>query len=125
MSDPKQQTRPVVDQKTGVEAVIEPIKAVGGLVGFAIGFLAAWRSGADLTASALHGLIGAALLWMLAWFVAVYLVRSMMTTHIEEQRRLYTERVEAVRAQAQGRPAPDQQALQGNVPRASLGPPKS
>jgi len=33
--------RPAVDQKAGVEAVVEPIKAVGGLVGFGVGFMAA------------------------------------------------------------------------------------
>src|SRR5262245_46433899 len=98
MSNLPEQQRPAVDQKTGVDAVVEPIKAVGGAAGFAVGFLAAWRSGADVTSSAIHGLVGAALLWMLAWFVAVYLVRAMMAHHIDEQRRLYTERVEAMRA---------------------------
>ena len=29
-----------VDQRTGVEAIVEPIKAIGALLGFAIGFLA-------------------------------------------------------------------------------------
>src|SRR5690242_6672498 len=94
------QERPALDQKSGVQAVVEPIKAAGGLLGFAVGFLAAHRSGADLPGSVEHGLLGAALLWMLAWFLALYLVREMMTGHIEEQRRLYTERVEAARAQS-------------------------
>src|SRR3954452_979919 len=98
-------TKPAVDQKAGVEAVVEPIKAVGGLLGFLVGFLAAHRSGADLTSAAstapparaaMHGLLGAALLWIVAWFLAVYLVREMMTSHVEEQRRMYNERVEAM-----------------------------
>src|SRR3954452_19250766 len=113
------------DQKAGVEAVVEPIKAIGGLVGFGIGFLAAHRSGAELTSSALHGLLGAALLWMVAWFLAVYLVRELMASHIEEQRRMYTERVEAMRAKTQGGAAQPQQALQSGMPRAQLGPPGS
>src|SRR3954467_9869699 len=114
------------DQKAGVEAVVEPIKAIGGLVGFGIGFLAAHRSGADLSSSALHGLLGAALLWMVAWFLAVYLVREMMARHIEEQRRGYNERVEAMRAHRQGGgSASTHPALQGGIPRAQLGPPGS
>src|SRR3954469_15390995 len=113
------------DQKGGVEAVIEPIKAIGGLIGFGVGFLAAHRSGADLTSSTLHGLVGAALLWIVAWFLAVYLVREMMARHIEEQRRLYNERVEAIRARTSSGPAGTPPALQGGIPRAQLGPPGS
>ena len=43
-----------VDQRTGVEAIVEPIKAIGALLGFAIGYLASWRSGADMTGSVIH-----------------------------------------------------------------------
>src|SRR4051794_23018036 len=118
-------TKPAVDQKAGVEAVVEPIKAVGGLLGFLVGFLAAHRSGADLTSAAMHGLLGAALLWIVAWFLAVYLVREMMTSHVEEQRRMYNERVEAMRATVQGGPGPSQPSLGTSVPRAQLGPPGS
>jgi hypothetical protein len=116
-----------IDQKAGVEAVVEPIKAIGGLLGFGIGFMAAHRSGADLTSSAMHGLLGAALLWMLAWFLAVYLVREMMARHIEEQRQMYNERVEAMRALTQGGGAQSSQQtlLPGGMPRAQLGPPGS
>jgi hypothetical protein len=111
-----------VDQRTGVEAIIEPIKAVGALVGFAIGFLASHRSGADLTGSILHGLVGAVLLLGIAWLGAVWLVREMMISHVQEQRRLYEARVEqalnakAAREQARSTPLPPP------VPRASLGP---
>jgi hypothetical protein len=117
--------RPAVDQKAGVEAVVEPIKAVGGLVGFGVGFMAAHRSGADLTSAAMHGLLGAGLLWIVAWFLAVYLVREMMMSHVEEQRRVYNERVEAMRARAQGTSPQSQPTLPTSVPRAQLGPPGS
>jgi hypothetical protein len=111
-----------VDQRTGVEAIIEPIKAVGALVGFAIGFLASHRSGADLTGSILHGLVGALLLTGIAWLGAVWLVREMMISHVQEQRRLYEARVEeaqqakAQREQARATPLPPP------VPRAGIGP---
>ena len=111
-----------VDQRTGVEAIIEPIKAVGALVGFAIGFAASHRSGADLTGSVLHGLIGAVLLLGIAWTAAVWLVREMMIAHVQEQRRLYETRVaealEAKTAREQARATP----LPPPVPRASIGP---
>jgi hypothetical protein len=111
-----------VDQRTGVQAIIEPIKAVGALVGFAIGFLASHRSGADLTGSILHGLVGAVLLLGIAWLGAVWLVREMMISHVQEQRRLYEARVEqalnAKTAREQARATP----LPPPVPRASLGP---
>jgi hypothetical protein len=112
-----------VDQKAGVEAVIEPIKAIGALLGFLVGFLAAHRSGADLTSAAMHGLLGAGLLWIVAWFLAVYLVREMMTSHVEEQRRIYNERVEALRAKAAGSGGQGQAVIPTAVPRAQLGPP--
>jgi hypothetical protein len=118
--------RPAVDQKAGVEAVVEPIKAVGGLVGFLVGFMAAHRSGADLTSAAMHGLLGAALLWVVAWFLAVYLVREMMMSHVEEQRRMYNERVEAMRAaRGTSNPGQSQPTLPTSMPRAQLGPPGS
>src|SRR3954466_8453758 len=118
----KPDTKPEVDQKSGVEAVIEPIKAVGGVLGFLVGFMAAHRSGADLTSAAMHGLLGAALLWVVAWFLAVYLVREMMMSHVEEQRRIYGERVEAMRARSSNAAVPGQPTLPTAVPRAQLGP---
>src|ERR1700712_4954179 len=120
MSSPPN-TEPV-DQKTGVEAIIEPIKAVGALVGFAIGFMASRRSGADLTGCVLHGLLGAVLLLGIAWLGAVWLVREMMISHVQEQRRLYEARVEealqakATREQVRTTPLPPP------VPRVTLGP---
>jgi hypothetical protein len=111
-----------VDQRMGVEAIVEPIKAVGALAGFAIGFLASHRSGADLTGSVLHGLVGAVLLLGIAWMGAVWLVREMMISHVQEQRRLYEARVaeaqhaRAAREQAQATPLPPP------VPRVTIGP---
>jgi hypothetical protein len=111
-----------VDQRTGVEAIVEPIKAMGALLGFAIGYIAAWRSGSDMTGSVIHGLVGAVLLLGIAWLAAVWLVREMMISHVQEQRRLYEARVEesrqaqAARAQAQATPLPPP------VPRVTLGP---
>ena len=111
-----------IDQRTGVEAIIEPIKAVGALVGFAIGFMASRRSGADLTGCVLHGLLGALLLLGIAWLGAVWLVREMMISHVQEQRKLYEARVaEALDAKAQ-RDQARATPLPPPVPRASLGP---
>ena len=64
----------------------------------------------------MHGLLGAALLWIVAWFLAVYLVREMMTSHVEEQRRMYNERVEAMRAALQGGPGQSQPSLAAERP---------
>jgi hypothetical protein len=111
-----------VDQRTGVEAIIEPIKAIGALVGFGVGFMASRRSGADLTGCVLHGLLGAVLLCGIAWLAAVWLVREMMISHVQEQRRLYEARVDAalqaktVREQARATPLPPP------VPRVTIGP---
>jgi hypothetical protein len=111
-----------VDQKTGVEAIIEPIKAVGALVGFAIGFAASHRSGADLTGAVLHGLIGAVLLCGIAWLGAVWLVREMMIAHVQEQRRLYEARVEEVQQAKAAREQARVTPLPPPVPRVTIGP---
>src|SRR4051794_4919000 len=124
MADKTPQT--ALTQREGIAAVVEPIKAVGAIAGFAVGFLAAWRSGAALPSAAMHGLLGAGLLWALAWWAGLFLAREMMLRNVEEQRRLYTERVAEINAQAaalrerQGAAAGDQPALTIPVPRASL-----
>ena len=125
----KQSSQPAAPtQRDGVAAVVEPIKAFGALAGFAVGFLAAWRSGADPASAALHGLLGAALLWVLAWWAGLFLVRELMLRHVEEQRRLYTERVAEIQAQAaalrQRQPSAEVPTL-APVPRASLRAPGS
>ena len=48
--------------------------------------------------SVIHGLIGALLLCGIAWLGAVWLVREMMISHVEEQRRLYEARVAEAQA---------------------------
>jgi hypothetical protein len=111
-----------VDQRTGVEAIVEPIKAVGALLGFAIGFIASWRSGADMTGAVIHGLIGALLLLGIAWMAAVWLVREMMILHVQEQRRLYEERVEEVQRVKAEREHAAATPLPPPVPRVTLGP---
>jgi hypothetical protein len=110
-----------VDQRTGVEAIVEPIKAIGALLGFAIGYLASWRSGADMTGSVIHGLIGALLLLGIAWLGAVWLVREMMISHVMEQRRLYEARVAESRQAAEARAQAQATPLPPPVPRATLG----
>jgi Zn-dependent protease with chaperone function len=127
MADQTEAATPPVEQQTGIQAVVEPIKAVGGLLGFGIGFLASHRSGADLTTAALHGLVGAALLFLLAWYVALMLVRELMKQHVDEQRRLYAERVQELHARAgqSGAQTPDGvAALAKTMPQAVLGPPR-
>jgi hypothetical protein len=110
-----------VDQRTGVEAIVEPIKAIGALLGFAIGYLASWRSGADMTGSVIHGLIGALLLLGIAWLGAVWLVREMMISHVQEQRRLYEARVAESRQAAEARAQAQATPLPPPVPRVTLG----
>jgi hypothetical protein len=114
--------KPEIDQKTGVQAIVEPIKAIGALLGFAVGFLAEKRSGADLTGCILHGLLGAVLLCGIAWMAAVWLVREMMLAHVEEQRKLYEQRVAEHRAAAAERAQARNTPLPSPVPRATLGP---
>ena len=111
-----------VDQRTGVQAIVEPIKALGALIGFGVGFLASHRSGADMTGAVIHGLVGALIVCGIFWMGAVWLVREMMISHVQEQRQLYESRVaEAVKAhearqQARATPLPPP------VPRVTLGP---
>jgi hypothetical protein len=111
-----------VDQRTGVEAIVEPIKALGALLGFAIGFLASWRSGADMTGAVIHGLVGALLLLGIAWLAAVWLVREMMILHVQEQRKLYEERVAEVQRVKAEREHAQATPLPSPVPRVTLGP---
>ena len=116
-----------LEQHVGIQAVVEPIRAIAALVGFGVGFLASHRSGADATTAALHGLVGAVLLFLLGWYVALMLVRELMKQHVDEQRRLYTERVQELHARAGqgGAQAPDGvAALAKTMPQAVLGPPK-
>ena len=108
-------------QRAGVEAVVEPVKALGALSGFVIGFYVSHQSGANLTEETLHGLLGAALLFIVAWYFALWLVRELMLQHVEEQRRLYTQKVDEIRTRGGkvAEPTPP-----GMVPQAVLTPPE-
>jgi hypothetical protein len=116
------QNDPPIDQRTGVQAIVEPIKALGALIGFAVGFVAEHRSGADLTGSVIHGLIGALLLCGIAWLGAVWLVREMMISHVQEQRRLYEARVAEATQARQEREQARATPLPPPVPRVTIGP---
>jgi hypothetical protein len=109
------------DQAAGVAAVVEPIKAFGAIAGFGIGFLAAHRSGADATDAAIHGLIGAVLLFLIAWYLGLTLVRETMLRHVEEQRTIYAERMEEMKARAESQDLGV--TIPQAVPRATLAPP--
>ena len=111
------------DQAAGIAAVVEPIKAFGALLGFAIGFLAAHRSGADATDAAIHGLIGAVLLFVIAWYLGLTLVRETMLRHVEEQRAIYADRMEEMKARAESQDLGV--TIPQAVPRATLAPPRS
>jgi hypothetical protein len=82
-----------------IAAMVEPIKAIAALAGFAIGAFATWESGADLSDTILHGLLGAALLFPIGWFLALVIVRESIKANVEDQRRAYDERVSAARKQ--------------------------
>ena len=84
---------PQIDTPTAIAAIVEPIKAIGLLVGFGVGFLATYRSGGAISDSILHGILGAVLLMPVAWFLALFLVREGIKANIEDQRTAYDARV--------------------------------
>lgn len=120
MTDQAQQP----SQKAGVDAVVEPIKAVGAAAGFAIGFLASHRTGADNVDAAMHGLLGAVIFYVIAWYVGLQLVRQMMAAHVEEQRRIYTARVEEMNRRVREGQMPGYAPMPVPQGRASLKPPE-
>jgi hypothetical protein len=107
MADPGQ-----IDTPTAIAAIVSPIKAIGALVGFAVGFAATYRSGGAIADSIMHGLLGALLLLPLAWFLALFLVREGIKANVDDQRRQYDARVTqakrqvAEQMQASGMPVP-------------------
>ena len=82
-----------IDTPTAIAAIVEPIKAVGALLGFAVGFAATYRSGGAVSDSIMHGLLGAVLLLPVAWFLALFLVREGIKANVDEQRHQYDLRV--------------------------------
>ena len=99
-----------------IAALVDPIRAAGAVLGFAVGFLATFRMGGDLTGSILHGLLGATILFPLAWFLGLVIVREMIRGNVEEQRGQYDREVAQAKAKlaaqfaAQGLPVPPQLA---------------
>lgn len=76
-----------------IAGMVDPIRTAGALVGFAVGAVSTWRLGGDLTDSVLHGLLGAVLLYPIAWFLGLVLVREMIRANVEKQREDYDRRV--------------------------------
>ena len=84
---------PTLSPGDSIAGMVDPIRAVGALFGFAVGAVSTWRLGGDLTDSVLHGLLGAVLLFPIAWFLGLVLVREMIRASVEEQREEYDQRV--------------------------------
>jgi hypothetical protein len=101
-----------LDTPSAIAAIVDPIKAVGALIGFAIGFAATYRSGGAITDSIMHGILGALLLYPVAWFLALILVREGIRANVEDQRKAYDRKVLdakrqiAAQMQASGIPLP-------------------
>lgn len=55
-------------------------RAVGGLVGFTVAFLVCRRAGLPLADAALRGLVGALVLWLVAWWCALTVVTALART---------------------------------------------
>ncbi len=100
-------SRPVPDDAPlspaeSIAGMVDPIRSAGALLGFAVGAVSTWRLGGGLTDCVLHGLLGALLLFPIAWFLGLLLVREMIRANVEEQREDYDRRVaEAKRSIAQ------------------------
>ena len=105
-----------LDTPTAIAAIVEPFKAAGALIGFAIGFYTTYQSGAAVTDAILHGLLGAALLFPVAWFLGLFLIREGIRASIDEQRATYNKRVEDARRQVM-----HQLQAGGMPPTAALG----
>lgn len=110
-----------------ISGFVEPLRAGGALLGFAVGFLATYKSGGALPESVIHGLVGALLLGPVGWFLGLVLIREAIRANIEDQRAVHDARVlDAKRQlveqlQASGHPIPA--ALQDAVgDRRQLGP---
>ncbi len=82
-----------IDTPTAIAAIVSPIKALGALLGFAVGFIATHRAGGAVPDSVLHGILGALLLMPVAWFLALFLVREGIKGNIQQQRQQYDVRV--------------------------------
>lgn len=88
-----------IDTPTAIAAIVAPIKAIGALLGFAVGFIATYRAGGAISDSVMHGLLGALLVMPCAWFLALILVREGIKANIQMQRQQYDARVTAAKRQ--------------------------
>ena len=95
-----------------IAGFVEPLRAAGAILGFAVGFLATWRSGGAFAESTIHGLIGALLLGPVGWFLGLVLIREAIRANIEDQRTAHNNRVQDAKRQlveqlqASGHPIP-------------------
>jgi hypothetical protein len=76
-----------------IAAIVGPFRAAGSLLGFAVGFLATYRSGGAVADSVLHGLLGALLVSPLFWFLGLLLIREAIRVNVEDQKEAYAEQV--------------------------------
>jgi hypothetical protein len=82
-----------------IDAIVEPFRAGGALIGFAVGAYATHAAGGALWDCVTHGLLGAVLVMPLAWFLALFIVRESIRGNVEDQRRDYETRVEDAKRQ--------------------------
>jgi hypothetical protein len=82
-----------------IEAIVEPFRAGGALIGFVAGAYATHAAGGALWDCVTHGLLGAALVMPLAWFLALFIVRESIRGNVVDQRRDYEVRVEDAKRQ--------------------------
>ena len=76
-----------------IAGFVEPLRAGAAILGFAVGFLATYRSGGALPESTIHGLVGALLLGPVGWFLGLVLIREAIRANIEDQRAVHDARV--------------------------------
>jgi hypothetical protein len=101
-----------IDTPTAIAAIVSPIKAIGALLGFAVGFIATYRAGGAISDSIMHGFLGALLVLPCAWFLALFLVREGIKANVLDQRAQYDKRLldakrrVALQLQATGMPLP-------------------
>jgi len=88
-----------VSAPQAIEAIVEPIRAGGALLGFAVGAYATYAAGGAFDDCVIHGLVGGALVMPIAWFLALFIVRESIRGNVDDQRREYDARVEEARRQ--------------------------
>ncbi len=78
---------------SAIAGFVEPLRAGGAILGFAVGFLATYKSGGALPEATIHGLVGALLLGPVGWFLGLVLIREAIRANIEDQRAVHDARV--------------------------------